>query len=115
MRFIAALICLSFATAASAGDVKIYTPDAIYEIQATSFVSTVGATGSFTALNAKATQILGNGQSMKPIGYGNFTGSVVNTCGAAVTFQGCTLLDGKFGEGGLLHYEVYCDTQTGSF
>lgn len=99
---------------AQAGTVTIYTPAATHSVTGTSYVSTVDNTGDFTVLNASVTTSGPPSPSLKVKGYTGFVGGVT-TATASVTFQNCVLLDMQAAEAGLLHYEIFCYNQTGSF
>lgn len=114
MRSFLAAILLAPAVA-TAGSITVYMPDRSYAIIGTSFVSTAKTQGDFVVLDASvATRP--PAPKIKAKGFSGFSGIVSTSPQAAgVTFLDCILLDFQAGENGLLHYEVFCAQQVGSF
>lgn len=113
-HYLAALLCLATALPAAAGTVTIYTPSATHTVSGTSYVSTNENTGDFTIIGATVSSSGPPSSGMKVKGYTGFVGGVT-TLTASVTFQNCVLLNFQGAEAGLLHYEIFCFNQTGSF
>lgn len=114
MRFVLAALLALATLPALAGTVTIYTTAATHTVTGTSYVGTVENAGDFTIVGATVTSSGPPSSSLKVKGYTGFLGGVT-TATASVTFQNCVLLDFQGSESGLLHYEIFCYQQTGSF